>query len=80
MKNTKDIRVPLQHLRAEIAPQSFDADSRTMEMRWYGGSTVLRNSFFDGPYMLKFSMDPKAIRMNRLQSGGAPFKLGHGSS
>jgi len=74
---TQEIRVHPQFLRASMEPQTFDAEARTIEMRWYTGAPFIRSSFFDGPYMLQFSMEPKAVRMERIQSGRAPMKAGH---
>lgn len=79
-KKQQSLRLPIQHLRAAVEPSSFDADARTVEMRWYSGGAVLRNSFFDGPYMLQFSMDPKDVRLERFQSGRAVLKAGHSMS
>ena len=78
MKRKGEFRLPVQHLRASIESETFNAEARTVEIRWYTGAAVLRHSFFDGPYMLQFSMDPKAVRLERFQSGRAAFKAGHG--
>ncbi len=46
---------------------------------WSSGAKVLRNSYFDGPSFEELSMDPKHIRMGRLQNG-APFLADHEAS
>jgi hypothetical protein len=51
-------------------------DERTATLTWYTGASVRR---YDarGPFEMRFSMEPGAIRMGRLASGSAPLLNGH---
>jgi hypothetical protein len=57
-----------------LAPS--DRDERTATLTWYTGAAVRR---YDarGPFEMRFSMEPGAIRMGRLASGSAPLLNGH---
>jgi hypothetical protein len=57
-----------------LAPS--DREERTATVTWYTGASVRR---FDarGPFEMRFSMDPGAIRMGRLESGAAPLLNSH---
>ncbi len=76
---TKQLRLPRLRMEAHLEPSTLDVEKRTIEVRWYSGATVQRYSFFDGPYLLTFSMAPKAVRLGRLNNG-APLKAGHSSN
>jgi len=53
-----------------------DRDERTATLTWYTGAAVRR---YDarGPFEMRFSMEPGAIRMGRLASGSAPLLNSH---
>jgi hypothetical protein len=53
-----------------------DRNGRTATLTWYTGAAVRR---YDarGPYEMRFSMDPGAVRMGRLASGSAPLLNSH---
>ena len=53
-----------------------DRDERTATLTWYTGASVRR---YDarGPYEMRFSMEPGAVRMARLASGSAPLLNSH---
>jgi len=53
-----------------------DRDGRTATLTWYTGAAVRR---YDarGPYEMRFSMEPGAVRMARLASGSAPLLNSH---
>jgi len=53
-----------------------DRDERTATLTWYTGAAVRR---YDarGPYKMRFSMEPGAVRMARLASGSAPLLNSH---
>jgi len=57
-----------------LAPS--DHDERTATLTWYTGASVRR---YDGrgPFEMRFSMEPGAIRMGRLVSGAAPLLNSH---
>src|SRR5579885_1822684 len=49
-----------------------DRDERTATLTWYTGASVRR---YDarGPFEMRFSMEPGALRLGRLASGAAPL-------
>jgi hypothetical protein len=53
-----------------------DREERTATLAWYTGASVRR---YDarGPFEMRFSMEPGAIRMARLASGSAPLLNSH---
>jgi hypothetical protein len=57
-----------------LAPS--DREERTATLTWYTGASVRR---YDarGPFEMRFSMEPGAIRMGRLASGSAPLLNSH---
>jgi hypothetical protein len=77
MKKTDVVQVPMQTRAASVSPSSIDADKRTVELVWSTGSAVRRMSWA-GEYIEELSMDPKHIRMGRL-NGGAPLLNTHSS-
>lgn len=62
--------------RAAFKPASVNPATRTAEVVWSTGAKVLRNSYFDGPSYEELSMDPKHVRLDRLNNG-APFLADH---
>jgi hypothetical protein len=72
------ISLPMQCLSAAVMPESVNAEDRTAEVTFYTGVTVKRFSWMDGAYNLRFSMDKKAIRLGRLNTG-APLLNNHAS-
>lgn len=74
----KQTRIPMQSTRAAVQPQTFNEEARTVELTWTTGAQVRRYDWLDGPYMEELSLDPKAIRMDRL-NGGAPLLANHRS-
>lgn len=72
MKRKHDIG-PLS-FRASVTPGSFDEEARTVELTWTTGARVLRG-FFER-YYEELSLDPKHVRMDRL-NGGAPLLDSH---
>ncbi len=61
-------------LRATLSPSSIDEEKRTVEVVWTTGARVLRG-FFEQFYE-ELSLDPKHVRMDRL-NGGAPLLDAH---
>lgn len=55
-----------------------DAESRTVTARWTAGAQVRRFDWNrERAYLEELSMDPNCVRMQRLQSGTAPFLNSH---
>ncbi|MBO6522164.1 MAG: Mu-like prophage major head subunit gpT family protein [Rhodospirillales bacterium] len=51
--------------RASFKPQSVNTEERTVEVIWSTGAAVKRRDF-DGAYIEKLSLDPKAVDLSRL--------------
>ena len=73
----KTIRLPAQHLSAQFALAGANSENRTVPLVFYSGSPVLQFSFEHGLHNLQLSMDPKHVNLGRLNSGTAPFTMGH---
>lgn len=67
--------VPKQSLRAEVDQSSINVEKRTVDLIWTTGARVLRGYW--EPYLEELSLDPKHVRMERLQSGAAPLLNAH---
>lgn len=65
----------LLQTRAMFAPETVNADERTVEVVWTTGARVARNGM-EGAFYEELSMDKKAIRMDRLNAG-APLLNSH---
>ena len=51
--------------RASFAPKSVNTDARTVDVIWSTGAPVKRRDF-DGNYVERLSLDPKAVDLSRL--------------
>lgn len=58
-------------MRAAVDAASISEEDRTVDLIWTTGERVLRG-FFDR-YYEELSLDPKHVRMGRLESGNAPL-------
>ncbi len=77
MPKQRDLSLPKLRASGNVDVQSLDAEKRTVELLWYTGAFVTRFNYWDGEiYELAFSMDPKAVRLNRMKSG-APLLNSH---
>ena len=70
------IELPALHRLAELAPNTVDADARTVEVIWSTGARVRRASLFGDSYDEELSLDPAHVRLERLNAG-APFLKVH---
>jgi HK97 family phage prohead protease len=61
-------------LRASVSPATIDEAKRTVEVVWTTGARVLRG-YYD-QFWEELSLDPKHVRMDRL-NGGAPLLDAH---
>lgn len=68
----------LLQTRAMFAPETVNAEARTVEVVWTTGARVQRYGM-DGSYLEELSMDAKAIRMDRLNAG-APLLNSHSAA
>ncbi len=73
---SKKIQMPMIDFRAAVKPGSLNEEKRTFELVWSTGAQVKRGGFWSEPYIEELSMDPKAIRMERLNNG-APLLNSH---
>lgn len=74
MKKTRKV-TPLS-TRAEVG--AVDAKARTVDVTWTTGARVLRSSWADGPFWEELSLDPRHVKLDRLNAG-APFLPDHNS-
>lgn len=66
-------------LRAAFAPDSFNAETRTVEVVWSTGAQVKRNDpWGGGSFIEELSLAPQHVRMDRLNNG-APLLNSHAS-
>ncbi|MEM5472912.1 prohead protease/major capsid protein fusion protein [Hoeflea sp. AS60] len=70
------IELPALRRSAELAPNTADADARTVEVVWSAGARVRRSTLFGEPYDEELSLDPTHVRLDRLNAG-APFLKVH---
>lgn len=70
------LQMPMQARAAPIT--TVNADARTVDMVWTTGAGVQRYDWYnDRYYVEELSLDPKHVRMGRLQSGKAPLLNTH---
>ena len=70
------IELPAMRRAAELAPNTADAQARTVEVVWSAGARIRRATFFGEPYDEELSLDPAHVRLERLNAG-APFLKVH---
>ncbi len=75
-EQTRDL--PAFQMRGAFAPSSVDVEARTAELVWTTGAAVKRGGFWTEPYWEELSLDPKHVRMGRLNNG-APLLAAHNS-
>lgn len=69
--------LPMQTREAPLS--SFNDETRTAEIVWTTGARVLRYDWWNGrAYHEELSLDPKHVRMGRLEGGSAPLLDSHG--
>jgi phage head maturation protease len=73
-----ELNLPVLTRAAELLPASFNEEARTVEVIWSTGARVRRYGFFD-TYDEELSLDPGAVRLERLNAGG-PFLADHKAS
>lgn len=71
MKVTDRIQLGPGFVRAAMSPETYDEEARTVEVTWSTGAEVLRYDWDVGKYIEALSMDPKHIRLDRLNSGAS---------
>jgi hypothetical protein len=74
------IELPMQTRLAAFEPATINVEKRTAEVVWTTGASVRRMDFWTGQkYNEVLSLDPAHVRMDRLNSGAAPFLNSHDS-
>lgn len=68
--NLKIVEINPLEIRADFKPDSFDYESRTLDVIFSTGAKGLRNGW-DGKYYEELNMDPSSVRMGRLNNGAA---------
>lgn len=70
--------MPPQLFEARLLPNSFNPETRTIEVVWGVGARVRRYDYWEGRYYdEELSMEPDSVDMARLQSGNAPVLRDH---
>jgi hypothetical protein len=77
MQRTATREIPKLTLRAAFEPSTLNEAKRTVDLVWTTGAPVLRG-YYDR-YFEELSLDPKHVRMGRLESGAAPLLNAHSS-
>jgi hypothetical protein len=78
-QESRTVQLPQLSLRATVVPESIDEAARTIEVIFSTGAPVERYDYWAGErYVEQLSMDPNAIRLERL-NGGAPVLNTHSS-
>ena len=72
---TRHIDLPPLTRAADLLPASIDAAERTIEVVWSTGARVRRNPFFGDPFDEELAMDPRAVRLDRLNAGAPLLKV-----
>lgn len=66
----RTVQLPQLSLRAEIAPTSLNKDQRTVDLIFSTGADVVRSDWWTGQkWIERLSLDKKAVRLERLNSG-----------
>lgn len=71
MKVIDRIQLGPGFVRAAMSPETYDEEARTVEVTWSTGAEVLRYDWDVGKYIEALSMDPKHIRLDRLNAGAS---------
>lgn len=72
---TRNIDLPPLTRAADLLPASIDAAERTIEVVWSTGARVRRIPFFGDPFDEELAMDPRAVRLDRLNAGAPLLKV-----
>lgn len=72
---TRNIDLPPLTRAADLLPASIDAAERSIEVVWSTGARVRRNPFFGDPFDEELAMDPRAVRLDRLNAGAPLLKV-----
>lgn len=76
MSKNREIKLPMSSIRADVTPETLNAEKRTVEVVFATGKKGLRRTW-EGSFFEELSMQPEAVRMERLKSGNAPLLNAH---
>lgn len=71
-------QIPELFFRAEIMPATWNKDTKTVEVVFSTGAEVRRGGFWEDDYLESLSLEPAAVRLDRLKRG-APVLDSHRS-
>ncbi len=71
------VKLPTQQLKATFSAAGANRDERTIPMTFYTGAKVVQFNFDRGLHNLQMAVTPSSVRLEMIQSGRAPFKMGH---
>lgn len=78
MENMHTRLMPTQQRAATLAPTTYDAATRSVEVTWTTGAMVRRMDWWSGThYDEELVVTPEAVDMTRLASGNAPVLNTH---
>ena len=69
----KTVKIPSMTRVLDIAPESIDEEKRTVEVIWTTGARAKQWSWELGGFTEELEISEKAVNMERLASGNAPF-------
>ena len=73
----RTLELPVLSRVATVLPKTLNEEARTVDVLWTTGARVLRGGgFFRDPFYEELSLDPKHVRMKRLNNG-APMLNAH---
>jgi hypothetical protein len=70
----------LLQTRAMFVPETINVEERTVELVWTTGARVKRADWARGEYMEELSLQPGAVRLDRLNKGGPLLDAHHSYS
>lgn len=71
MKRIERLNIGPAYVRAALASETFDEEARTVEVTWSTGAEVTRYDWETGRYIEALSMQPKHVRLDRLNAGAS---------
>ena len=73
---TEKKKIPELRRRALVAPDSINSEERTIEIVWTTGARATQWTF-EGSFLEELEISEKAVNLERLNSGNAPFLAMH---
>lgn len=70
----KKFKFPKEDIRALVAPESINAEKRTVDVTFSTGARVPRWNWMIGEYQEELSMKPSHVRLDRFKNGAPVLK------